>query len=129
MTESAKELRRRIDRKARGGFRGYPIGTVAYHGPTDQFASKVVASIVKTEDSDPGPMAKWVSADLDVRRNGQVLTQVLEFLDSHGVRSVVTTPGIYGCPHEEGLDYPEGGPCHLCPFWAGRDRDEIFRKR
>mgnify|MGYP001211981532 FL=1 len=129
MTENAKELRRRIERKARGGFRGYPIGTVAYYGPTDQFASKVVASIVKTEGSDPGPMAKWVSADLDVRQNGQVLGAVLEFLDSHGARSVVTTPGIYGCPHEEGLDYPEGGPCHLCPFWAGRDRDEIFRKK
>ncbi len=129
MTESAKDVRKRIERKARGGFRGYPIGTVAYYGPTDRFASKVVVSVVKSEDSDPDPMAKWVSADLDVRQNSQVLGRVREFLDDHGVRSVVITPGIYGCPHEEGLDYPEGGTCHLCPFWAGRDRNQIFRKR
>ncbi len=129
MTESAKELWTRIERKAGGGFRGYPIGTVAYYGPTDRFASKIVVGILKTEDGDPDPVEKWVSTDLDVRRNGQVLGQVLEFLDRQGVRSVATTPGIYGCPHEEGLDYPEGGPCPLCPFWADRDRDEIFRKR
>jgi hypothetical protein len=29
---------------------------------------------------------------------------------------------IIGCPHEEGIDYPEGEECPLCPFWKGRDR-------
>jgi hypothetical protein len=129
MTESGGNLRQQIERRAAAGFRGYPIGTVAYYGPTDEFASKVVASIVKTEDSQPGPMTKWVSADPDVRQNAHVLRQVLDFLDSHGVRSVALTPGIYGCPHEEGLDYLMGGTCHLCPFWARRDRDAIFRRK
>lgn len=23
---------------------------------------------------------------------------------------------------EEGIDYPDGGSCPPCPFWAGRDR-------
>jgi hypothetical protein len=27
-----------------------------------------------------------------------------------------------GCPHEEGIDYPEGEPCPQCPFWTHRDR-------
>jgi hypothetical protein len=29
---------------------------------------------------------------------------------------------IIGCPHEEGIDYPEGEICMKCPFWAHRDR-------
>jgi hypothetical protein len=29
---------------------------------------------------------------------------------------------IIGCPHEEGIDYPEGKSCPQCPYWAGRDR-------
>jgi hypothetical protein len=29
---------------------------------------------------------------------------------------------IIGCPHEEGVDYPEGQSCPRCPFWAHRDR-------
>ena len=31
----------------------------------------------------------------------------------------------YGCQHEEGIDYPEGELCPDCPFWAGRERDDI----
>ena len=26
------------------------------------------------------------------------------------------------CPHEEDKDYPEGGTCPQCPFWADKDR-------
>jgi hypothetical protein len=37
------------------------------------------------------------------------------------------TYGRYGGSHhrlpaEEGIDYPEGETCPLCPFWKGRDR-------
>jgi hypothetical protein len=47
---------------------------------------------------------------------------VLQFLESQGAKSVVMTDRIIGCPHEEGIDYPEGEPCPQCPFWANRDR-------
>jgi hypothetical protein len=29
---------------------------------------------------------------------------------------------IIGCPHEEGIDYPEGTSCPECLYWEGRDR-------
>jgi hypothetical protein len=48
--------------------------------------------------------------------------EVAGFIVSHGVKSVVMTDGIIGCPHEEGIDYPEGTSCPKCPYWAGRDR-------
>jgi len=32
------------------------------------------------------------------------------------------TDRIIGCPHEEGIDYPEGQKCAQCPLWASRDR-------
>ena len=42
------------------------------------------------------------------------------------VRGVWSNPHPYrdslGCPHEEGVDYPEGQICPQCPFWAHRDR-------
>jgi hypothetical protein len=40
----------------------------------------------------------------------------------NGVRQVVVARGIIGCPHEEGVDYPDGGECPMCPFWHGKDR-------
>jgi hypothetical protein len=34
----------------------------------------------------------------------------------------VVADRIVGCPHEEGIDYPDGEKCPECPFWATRDR-------
>jgi hypothetical protein len=46
----------------------------------------------------------------------------LNLLSLRGVKSVVMTDRIIGCPHEQGADYPEGDVCPQCPFWAHRDR-------
>jgi hypothetical protein len=27
---------------------------------------------------------------------------------------------VIGCPHEEGIDFPEGQECPYCPFWRGK---------
>jgi hypothetical protein len=50
------------------------------------------------------------------------MQQVVEFTKRHGVRQTVTYDRILGCPHEEGIDYPEGGVCPQCPFWWTVDR-------
>lgn len=42
--------------------------------------------------------------------------------EAHGVKSIVMADRIIGCPHEEGIDYPDGQVCPQCPFWAHRDR-------
>jgi hypothetical protein len=39
-----------------------------------------------------------------------------------GAKTVVMADRIIGCPHEEGVDYPDGEKCPSCPFWATRDR-------
>ena len=60
---SFKETRQRekFKKKVQRGFRGFPVATVAFHGPTDQRASKVVVSIVKAEAAKYDPMEKWLS--------------------------------------------------------------------
>jgi hypothetical protein len=47
---------------------------------------------------------------------------IAAFLQEHHVKSAATVDKIIGCPHEEGIDYPEGKPCPQCSFWAGRNR-------
>jgi hypothetical protein len=42
------------------------------------------------------------------------------FLKTHAVRSPVVADGIIGCPHEEGVDYPEGKYCPQCPGFSER---------
>ncbi len=121
MPSKTSQARKRLAKKAKKGFRGYPVGTLAFYGPDDQRATKLVASIVEGEDEEPSVMEKWFSEEGDVRKDIEIIEQAAEFLEQHGARSVVMPDRIIGCPHEEGIDY-EGPTCPECPFWAIRDR-------
>jgi hypothetical protein len=114
--------RKWLEKKAKGGFRGYPIGTIAFYGPDDKRASKVVASIVLAPESEPAEMRRWIAETGDIRKDETVFAELVSFLRDHGARSVAMVEGIFGCPHEEGIDYPKGETCPRCPYWAGRNR-------
>lgn len=118
----AERSTKALNKKARRGFAGYPVATVAYYGPDNRRATKAAVGIIPAEGEDPDILERWFSDARDIRRDHRVNEQVLRFIRSHDVRSVVMTDGIVGCPHEEGIDYPEGEVCPHCPFWAGRDR-------
>ena len=111
-----------LDKAAKRGFRGYPVATIAFYGPTSDFASKAVVSVFRAEAAEPDALERFFSEDSDVRFDETIGSQVLELIRLHPVQSVVMVDRIIGCPHEEGVDYPEGSSCRQCPFWAGRDR-------
>ena len=114
---------KRLSKKAKKGFRGWPVGTVAFYGPDRSHASKVAVGIVRRQGGGAEEMRDWRSADSDVRTNPRILAEILDFLESHGVLSVIMTGGIIGCPHQEGIDYAgEYCPAVECRFWLGRDR-------
>jgi hypothetical protein len=121
MNDRAQDLLNRIEKRARKGARGFPLGTLAFYGPDDRQASKMVASVIAREGAGPSHLQRWCSEGADVRAEAVFLEEVLAFFEEHGVKSVVMPDRIIGCPHEEGVDY-EGAVCPRCPYWAGRDR-------
>ena len=122
MSLKASWFRDRLRKKAKRGFQGYPIATVAYYGPDDQRASKVAVAVIREEGGDADPLERWFTDDIDTRQDPGVTEAIVHFLQQHGVKSVVLPDRILGCPHEEGTDYPDGEKCPACPFWAIRDR-------
>ncbi len=112
----------RLKKKAGKGARGYPIASIAFYGPTDALATKVVVGVTLTEGADVDSLERWYSPDQDARKNPQLLKAVLQFLEAQDVKSVAMPNRLLGCPHEEGTDYPEGESCPRCPFWHNRDR-------
>ena len=111
-----------VSKRARRGFRGYPVVTVAFYGPDEARATKVVAALVPERGAEPSRLTRWVVADGDVRTDVVVVASLVAFIRSADAPTVVAPEALLGCPHEEGTDYPEGGTCPECPFWAGRDR-------
>ena len=104
------------------GFRGYPVATVVYYGPTDQHATKVAVGIIPYENAQPSVLERWMSETTDVSIDPEINGEITDFIKLHGAKSVVVADRIMGCPHEQGKDYPEGTECPKCPFWKNRDR-------
>ena len=114
--------RKRLSKKAKRGFRGWPVATVAFYGPDDTRATKVSVGILPSEGDEVSELRRWFSEGSgDIRNDASVTDQVLAFIQQAGASSVVMTERIIGGPHEEGIDY-QGPTCPVCSFWAGRDR-------
>ena len=116
-----EQARKRLTKKAKKGFRGFPVATVAFYGPDDRRASKLAVGIVLAENQEAAELKRWFAEQGDVREDLRVAEEVLAYMDGFGVRSVAMVDRIIGCPHEEGIDY-YGPTCPLRPYWAGRDR-------
>jgi hypothetical protein len=116
-----ERARKRLGKRARKGFRGFPVATIALYGPDDTRATKLTVGIVPAENAEVADLRRWFSEGIDVRNDAAVAEEVLAFIEATGSRSVVMTDRIIGCPHEEGVDY-QGSTCPACPFWARRDR-------
>jgi hypothetical protein len=111
-----------LEKKARRGFRGYPVATIAFYGPDADRASKVAVGIIMRENEPCEEMLRWKSPTTDVRYDRSIGQEILRYIKEHDVQSVVAADRIIGCPHEEGVDYPDGELCPECPYWAERDR-------
>jgi len=84
---------------------------VAFYGPTADLATKIAFAIIPDESNQPDLLERWFSDGNDIRRDSVIGEKVSSFLRQHKTRSVVIADGILGCPHEEGVDYPEGKSC------------------
>ena len=111
---------KRLRKKSRKGMRGWPVATIAFYGPNLSQATKVAVGIAKSEN-EITVLRDWKVTSGDVRNDPDAAREILQFIEEHGVLSVVMTGGIIGCPHQEGIDY-QGEWCPLCDFWRGRDR-------
>jgi len=115
-------FRDKLRKKAKRGFQGYPVATVTYYGPDDKRASKVSVGILLEEGGEIAFLERWFNETNDIRFDPEVNEGVIRFLKQYDAKTVVSPDRILGCPHEEGIDYPDGAKCPKCSFWAIRDR-------
>ena len=116
-----RKIRPWMSKLEKGGAGQWPLGTLIFYGPDNRHASKVVAAVIAYQGAEPR-MHKWWEDRVDVRLDRRIGEEVSRFFKTHGVRQITLMSGIFGCPHEEGIDYPDGEACPHCPFWATHDR-------
>ena len=99
----------------------YPLATIAPYGPHSRQATKLVVAIFPTAQKEPSQLRKWSIPSGEIRQDEGVNGEIVAFLKENAVAHATVADRILGCPHEEGVDYPVGASCPLCPYWAGRN--------
>jgi hypothetical protein len=104
------------------------IATLAEYGPNNKFCSKIVVSILDRHSNEIVEIRKWHSDGQDLRSDALIVDEIKKFLSKYNPNKAITMGKIIGCPHEEGVDYPESGKCPECKYWMNRDRftNEIY---
>lgn len=110
-----------LRKKSKSGDQGFPRATLVFYGPDNKRASKAVLGIF-LKDGDEGMIHRYFEEEKDVRFSVSTQEDILARMREHGVRSLIMREAIFGCPHEEGIDYPAGESCPQCPYWKDRDR-------
>src|SRR5687768_5382753 len=73
---------------------GYPIGTLAYYGPNNTFASKAVVGIAISENDDATELRKWFAETTDVRLNQAINEQIIQHLEQRNVQRVAMISSV-----------------------------------
>jgi hypothetical protein len=87
-----ERARKRLSKRAKKGFRGWPLATVALYGPDDSAATKLTVGIVPAEDAEATDLRRWFSKEqTDIRDDIRVTEEVLAFVAEAGAKSIVMT--------------------------------------
>jgi hypothetical protein len=92
----------------------YPMATITYHGPSPEKASKIIVGILEGQDKIP-LVREWLGED--IAEDEKAAREISLFVKEHAVSRVITSEWVLSCPHEEGVDYPNGEVCPFCPDW------------
>ena len=76
-----EQARKRLTKKAKKGFRGFPVATVAFYGPDNRRASKVTVGIVLAENQEAVELKRWFADPGDVREDVRVAEEVLAYME------------------------------------------------
>jgi hypothetical protein len=76
---------KRLSKRAKKGFRGYPVATVALYGPNDIVATKLTVGIVPSESAEIMNLRRWFSEGSDIRTDVDVAEEVLAFIADTGL--------------------------------------------
>jgi len=116
-TTSNQELSARRKTQFRNLISGnstYPLATITYHGPSPISATKIVVGILKSKEQEP-VIQSWTGDN--IADNVETAREIAEFIKEQDVARVLTSEWVLSCPHEEGIDYPDGDLCPNCPDW------------
>jgi len=84
--------KKRISKKVKMGFQGYPTISIEYLGVSDDFANGVLVKLVLEEGADP--QEEKFNSKLDARDDDVIQSTLVKMIERSGAKSVSQVEGI-----------------------------------
>ena len=83
---------KRIAKKVKNGFQGYPQISLAYYGQSTELANKVVVEFIS--EAGAPPQTQTFSSDMDAKKDETIQTTLLKVIERANAKTVLEAEGI-----------------------------------
>jgi hypothetical protein len=77
---------KRINKRVKRGFHGYPMISIQYFGPTEVLATKVEVGFIEQKNAEP--MLETFNSETDIRQDETVQTTIIKIIDRVDAKTV-----------------------------------------
>jgi hypothetical protein len=77
---------KRINKRVKRGFHGYPIISIEYFGPSEALATKVEVGFIEQENAET--MLETFNSETDIRQDETVQTTIIKIIDRVDAQTV-----------------------------------------
>ena len=83
---------KRISKRVKRGFHGYPIISIQYFGPSETLATKVEVGFIQEENAEP--MLETFNSETDLRQDETVQTTIIKIIDRVDAKTVTLDENV-----------------------------------
>jgi len=87
-----EKSKKRIVKKAKMGFQGYPTIEITYLGPSDNLANEVLLELVAEEGAPP--QTESFTTVTDIREDETIQSAIVKMTERSGAQSVILNEGV-----------------------------------
>lgn len=83
---------KRISKRVKRGFHGYPMISIQYFGPSEMLATKVEVGFIEQENAEP--MLETFTSETDLRQDETVQTTIIKIIDRVDAKTVTLNEAV-----------------------------------
>ena len=87
-----EKSKKRIAKKVKMGFQGYPIIGITYSGPNEGLATEVSLEFISVEGAEP--QTEIFTTESDIREDETIQSAIVKMIERSGAKSVTLSEGI-----------------------------------
>lgn len=87
-----EKSKKRISKKVKMGFQGYPIIGITYSGPNDGLATEVLLELISEEGAEP--QSEKFATESDIREDETIQSAIVKMIERSGAKTVTLSKGV-----------------------------------